>query len=71
MKNLASYQKKFKKNAIVWHVAGGRGKIRDLQNDWSTSPPTVIATVQVIDTIFTGIRQIPVSELRLERRVKE
>ena len=58
----------FKKRDIVYHTDGGRGEVRDLQNDWSTDPPTVVAIVRVMDTIFHDIRRIPVLELRKERR---
>jgi len=58
----------FKKGDIVYHINGGRGEVRDLQNDWSTNPPTVVATVRVMGMMFHDIRRIPVEDLRIDRR---
>lgn len=66
MNDLQNYKEIFKTGDIVTHVNGGRGEIRDLQNDWSTSPPTVVALVQVLDTMFDDKRKIPVQDLRKE-----
>jgi hypothetical protein len=63
--DIHDYRKLFPNGTIVTHTLGGRGKIKTLENDWSTDPPTVIALVEVevLDTMFPGIREIPVTEL--------
>ncbi|MBE9572586.1 MAG: hypothetical protein IMF11_18325 [Proteobacteria bacterium] len=61
--DIHDYRKLFPNGTIVTHILGGRGKIKTLENDWSTDPPTVIALVEVMDTMFPGIREIPVTEL--------
>jgi hypothetical protein len=61
--DIHDYGKLFPNDTIVTHIRGGRGKIKTLENDWSTDPPTVIALVEVLDTMFPGIRKIPVTEL--------
>jgi hypothetical protein len=63
VQDIHDYRKLFPNGTIVTHVTGGRGKIKTLENDWSTDPPTVIALVEVMDTMFPGIREIPVTEL--------
>jgi len=58
----------FKKGDIVRHISGGRAEIRDLQNDWSTSPPTVVATVRCLGLLFGRIGKSKVSDLTLEKK---
>ncbi len=64
MDNLQSYKQRFKKGIVVTHVNGGRGEILDLQNDWSTSPPKVVAIVRVLDTVFHDIRTVSILDLQ-------
>jgi len=57
----------FKNGDRVYHVNGGTGEIRTLENDWSTNPPTITAVVRVADTCFDDVRKIPVEDLRKEK----
>lgn len=63
-KDIHDYRVMFPNGMVVTHIRGGRGKIKTLENDWETDPPTVIALVQVMDTAFPNIRRIPVKELK-------
>ncbi len=60
--------KVFPNGTGVYHVRGGQGKIKHLENDWSTDPPTVMADVQVSNTCFYDVRRFPIDELKIDRR---
>lgn len=67
--NIQDYREIFPNGTIVTHIAGGRGKIKTLENDWDSltdGEPTVLAIVDVLDTSFPGTRRIPVLELSVE-----
>ncbi len=58
----------FKNGDIVTHILGGTGEIRTLENDWNTNPPTVVAIIKVLNTVFHSIRKIPTSELIIHKK---
>ena len=61
--------KGFKKGDRVYHVAGGCGVlIGHFENDCLTDPPTVLASVELSNTIFHDVRKINVDDLRKDRR---
>ena len=71
MSELDELQKIFKTGVKVKHVRGGLGEVRTLENDWSTSPPTVVAVVRVLGTALKDLRRIPVSDLRLDENMED
>ena len=58
--------KGFKKGDEVYHIAGGSGILTGhFENDWKTDPPTVLAQVQITDTIFDPMRVVSIDDLLL------
>lgn len=61
--------KDFKKGEKVYHTIGGTGVLTGhFENDWSTDPPTVLAQVQVSNTVFYDVRMSRLEDLRHDRR---